>query len=148
MADIALTAKITRTLLSLGDLNINNHTTYAIGPTIFGGGRNWVRKSTDSDYVHGEPTISKRLANTTDMLQVYVKGSTMSALDTALGTLNDALAQHRYVLQLYMNGSDHQWDCEAADIVSATSDTAHVYGKIVMVTYQIPHYPIPLVGNL
>lgn len=149
MADLTLVAKIKRDLLSLADLDINDGVNYAIaGPAAWGGAVRWKREQIDSPDIHGEVTIHRKMTNGTDPLTIYAKGSTHTSLDTAMATLKAAMFQHRFVLQIGVNGQDHQWDCEAADLEGLTWDTAHVYNRIVAMTFSIPHYPIPLVGAL
>lgn len=149
MADITLVAKVTRTLLSLADLDINDHDKYVVGgPVLWVGSRRWKRETVDSSDVHGEVTVHKKLTNATDPLTVYVQGSTLSDLETNQQALIDAFSQDRYVLQLSVDGVDHQWDCEAADVDQVTYDNSHVAARYVAITFSITHQPVPLAGAL
>lgn len=147
MADLSLSALVTRTDLSLADLNINDSTNYRIaGPEIMAGQVSWDRQQINSPWVEGDITISRRRPNVNSQLTVYVAGTDQANLMTNIRTLVSAFSQDRYTLQINIGSAVNQWDCEAADY-SVQMDTAHVYGKYIPVSFNIPRNPVPLSGG-
>lgn len=148
MADLSVTAKVSRTLQGSSDLNINDGTNYVLaGPTIFQGQVNWQRNATGAPWVDGEVTWERHRSNSVEPLTVYVKGSSMDDLETKIGDLHAAFFQDRYTLQIVVNNVQHAWDCECADVTQVQYDTTHVKAMYVAVTYSIPRKPIPLAGT-
>jgi thioredoxin reductase len=147
MTDITLVAKVSRTALALGDLDINDHVNYVVGgPAGFLGAVQWERSNFGAPWVTGEITVEEHQVNTTESLQVYVAGSSLSSLDTNLGVLLVAFRQHRFTFQMVVDGVNHAWDCGAADVQQVLYDNAHVKARYVTVTFGIPRKPIPLAG--
>lgn len=149
MTDLTLNAKVSRTQLGLGDLNLNDHVTYAVsGNSLWRASRRWSRVQPESIDMHGSVTTHRKLEMASDPFSVYVHGASLSALDTALGVLLDAFSQQRYVLQQQVDGADHQWSCQEADVDEVVSTNAHLASRMLEVKFTILHYPIPLVGAL
>lgn len=149
MADLAVTAYVSRAQLSLADLNVNDHAKYVVAaPQAFGGAVQWDRKQVSVPWVHGDFTTQRRMVNATEPITFYVAGSSQSDLDTNLGELKAAFMQDRFTFQMVVDGANHAWDCEAGDVSGVTYDTAHVAARYVAVTFSVPHRPIPLAGNL
>jgi hypothetical protein len=148
MSDLNVVARVSRTLLGQGDLDINDHTSYALaGPSIFQGQVQWQRNSSGAPWVDGEITWERHRTNSTEPLTVYAKGSSLSDLDSKIATLHAAFFQDRYTLQVIVGGANHAWDCETADVSAVQYDTAHVASLYVAITYSIPRKPIPLAGG-
>jgi hypothetical protein len=147
MTDLSISALVSRTLLGLGDLNINDHSKYVLaGPMAFGGQVQWNRRQVEAPWVDGQITVERHRTNVTEPLSIYVAGTSLGDLDTNLGVLLAAFMQDRYTFQLVVGGANHAWDCESADVSQVLYDTAHVYNKYVTVTLAVPRKPIPLAG--
>lgn len=130
-----------------GTLDINDGTSYRIaGPSILGGTVTWDRKTVSSPDVDGDFTIHRRRPNVTDMLAIYVKGTTTADLMAKIKTLANAFSQDRYTLAINIGAAANQWDCEAADY-SVELDTAHVHALYARVTFNIPRRPEPIQGG-
>lgn len=143
--DLSVSAAVS--LPNSGTLDINDGTSYRIaGPSILGGTVQWDRKTVSSPDVEGDFTTHRRRTNVSDMLAVYVKGSTTLDLMTKIKTLTDAFSQDRFTLAINIGTSANQWDCEAADY-SVELDTAHVNALYARVTFNIPRRPAPLQGG-
>jgi hypothetical protein len=148
MTDLSVAAHVTRSQLGLANLSINDHSTYAIaGPAIMTGGVSWDRKQVNAPWVDGDITVARRRQNVQEALNVYVTGSSTSNMMGNVRTLRDAFIQDRYTLQITVGSEQQAWDCEAADY-SVLYDTAHVHALLVVVTFQIPRKPVPLVGGI
>jgi hypothetical protein len=147
MTDLNVVAKVSRGQLGLGDLDINDHSSYVLaGGMTFGGAVQWNRKQLEVPWVDGQVTVERHRTNVTEPLSVYVAGSSIAELDTRLGTLISAFHQDRFTFQLVVGGANHAWDCEAADIQQVLYDNVHVYNRYVTVTFAVPRKPIPLAG--
>jgi hypothetical protein len=147
MSDLSISALVSRSLLGLEDLNINDHSKYVVaGPMVFGGAVQWNRRQVEAPWVDGSITVERHRQNVSEQLSVYVAGSSIGDLDTNLGALIAAMQQDRYTFQLVVGGANHAWDCEAADISQVLYDTTHVHNKYVTVTFSVPRKPIPLAG--
>lgn len=148
MTDLSVVAHVTRAQLAMADLDINDHSSYVIaGPAVMQGGISWDRKTVNAPWVDGDITVARRRTNSTEQLSVYVTGSDQAAMMTNVRTLRDAFIQDRYTLQITVGSAQNAWDCEAADY-SVLYDTAHVYNRYVVVQFQIPRKPVPLVGGI
>jgi len=148
MADLGIIARVSRTLLGLSDLDINDHSNYVLaGPQPVQGAVQWDRQQISAPWVDGDITISRRRTNSTESISIYAAGSDQANLDANIGTLKDAFFQDRFVLQIIVGGSNHAWDCEAADLTQVLYDTSHVVARYVTVTFSVPRMPIPLAGG-
>lgn len=146
VSDISLSAKVTRTDLGLGDLDINDSTNYRIaGPSVMEGTTSWERNQVSSPWVEGDITISRRRGNVTSQLAIYVNADTIGDMMSKTRTLVDAFTQNRFTLQINMGTAVNQWDCEAADY-TVQMDTAHVYNMYSVVTFSLQRKPIPVAG--
>jgi hypothetical protein len=147
MTDITTAATVTRSLLSMADLSINDHTNYVVaGPAIMAGSVQWDRKQVSAPWVDGDVTVARRRTNVMEPLSVYVAGTDHAGMMTNLRTLRDAFVQDRYTLAFTINSEMIAWDCEAADY-SVLFDTAHVHARYCVATFQIPRKPVPLAGG-
>lgn len=146
MADLSVVAKVTRASLGLGDLNINDRTTYTLaGPQIMGGTVAWDRQQVSAPWVDGEITVARRRGNVMEPLAVYVAGTNQSSLNSNIQTLIAAFTQDRYTLSITIGGQQHDWDCESADY-SVQVSAPHLKSLYVPVTFQIMRKPAPLTG--
>jgi predicted amino acid-binding ACT domain protein len=148
MPDLGVVARVSRTLLSLGDLDINDHSSYVLaGPLPVQGAVQWDRQQVSVPWVDGDITIARRRTNSTENISIYAAGADQASLDANIATLTEAFFQDRFVLQIIVGGSNHAWDCEAADLTQVLYDTSHVVAKYVTVTFAVPRMPIPLAGG-
>lgn len=114
---LVVAAAVTRTELVLGDLNLNDGTTYQVvqaGP----GARRRRRKTVTSDWVHGELVIASPLAGVDRQLRVRCKASTGGGLSTAITAVIAAFSQSTYTVSgTFDTGFPFQWNyCTEADI--------------------------------
>lgn len=146
MTDLPITARVTRPALGLGDLDINDHTSYVIaGPSAMSGTVMWDRKQVNAPWVDGDITVARRRQNVMENLSIYVKGSSQADMDTKIATLIAAFTQDRYGLQIIIGSANHAWDCEAADY-TVSLDTVHFHALYAQVTFAIPRKPVALSG--
>lgn len=146
MVDLSLNAKVTRTELGLGDLNINGSPYRIVGSTIFGGTQGWDRHTVSSPFVDGDVVVRQRRTNVTEQLGIYVSGTDTANMFTNIRDLIWAFTQIRYTLQINIGNSVNQWDCMTADY-SVLVDTPHMVAKYGVVTFNIPRRPGALAGG-
>lgn len=116
MADIAITALVSRSELSLADLNIDDDVNYRLGANIDYGTVSWRRETVQSPYFAGRVPVHEVKDAVESKLVVYVLGSSHAVLNTNIQTLIEAVTeQYRWELKLTIEGVLHSWDCERAD---------------------------------
>lgn len=149
MADLAITASIDRTSLSLSPLSINDGTAYKIvsaGP----GETTWRRESIRSPFTDGEYLIQALKETSSVSLLVKVKGSSFAVLETNLDTLLRAMEQFEFQFTLTIEGMDSTWTCQPADYGPADNDYEkfHMMSKLQVYRFIIPKYPVPVAGPI
>lgn len=146
MTDLITSATVTRTLLGLSNLNINDHVNYTLTDTIMGGTVTWERNTASSPYVDGDITVSRRRPNVQEQLRIYVMGDNQNMLQQNLSTLIQAFIQDTYTLQIAPGNQAYAWQCEAADYTIAWSNV-HFVAKKLEVTFSIPRRPVMTAGG-
>lgn len=146
MTDLSISAKVSRDLLSLGDLDINASPYRLAGPTTLGGTQSWERNTVSSPFVDGEVTVHRRRTNVQDRIVVYVSGTDLANLFANVRTLVDAFTQDRFTLQINIGTSVNQWDCETSDY-SVVVDTPHMVAKYGVVEFNVIRKPVALAGG-
>jgi hypothetical protein len=145
MPELNVVAKVTRTLLALGDLNINASPYRLAGPQVMGGTVSWDRRQVTSPWVEGDVTVSRRRSNVTEQVMVYVSGTDQANLNTNIQNLVGAFTQDTFTLSITIGSQQYAWDCEAADY-SVQFDTPHLVSRLVPVTFNVPRKPVALSG--
>ena len=130
MSDYSLSVILTRTLLGLSDLQINDNNLYRIagGDQFLSGAVTWERESTKSPYVEGEFTTNRRRSSIQERIAVEVfrgdstgiSGNAKFALEANVQKLIDAFTQDAFVMNIVVNKNtswqqEWHWACEAAD---------------------------------
>lgn len=146
MPDITLGLTITRTLLALGDLNLNDHTNFIAAPST-PGSVEWDRVQVSAPNVDDDITVHRRLKKITEEVPIEVKGSSDASLQTNLAALLAALKQASFTLTTTFNGTSYAWACEAADYQVEWSGP-RVVAKQFIVRARIPRSPHPVTGPL
>ena len=146
MSDITLVGLITRTALSLADLDLNDHVNFILGVPFLGGQGRYTRNSQGGTYMDGEVTVNRRLPNIVENIVVEVRGGTWGEVETNVATLVAAFKQDSYQLKLTVNGTQHNYQCEAADW-SYDLSTGRVASNMPKFIFEVPRRPIPLVGS-
>jgi hypothetical protein len=145
MPDITLSLTITRTLLSLATLELNDHTISYVAAESTPGPVTWDREQVRSQWVDGDITVSRRRANVIENLTLEVLGANAAGLQTNLGTILNAFKQATYTLTSTFNGTSYAWACEAADYQVLWTGPRMVSNQ-VQLQLQIPRSPIPTIG--
>lgn len=136
---------VSRTLLGLGSLNINDHLVYELSTTVFGGSVAYQTTWISSPYVDGDIPHTRRRGNVTDTLGVYVMGETNKDVLTNMQTLVAAMQQDKYSLMLVYDGATYQYECHSADYTVGW-DQANLNANKILVTFSVPRKPVPTKG--
>jgi hypothetical protein len=146
MADLAVTAVVTRTELGLENLDINDNLNYQLGRALRIGSVTWRRESVTSPYVHGRIPVHEVKDAAESSLVVHCFGETSAAAMTNLGVLLEAFTgQWDYSIALNVDGVNYQWRCERADYeVGFITET--ILAKLIPVSFTFHRHPIPLQG--
>jgi hypothetical protein len=148
VSDLTLAGSVTRTALAMGDLNLNDYTSYYLSAQLMGGEERWTRNIDGSAYMDGEVTTNRHRGNITERVGVEVIGSSQSVLDANIAALKQAFFQDSFQMTLTINSSTHTYQCEAADMDSQMVwSSGRQVGRVVLCLFSVPRRPIPLVGS-
>lgn len=145
MPDISLAVTLSRTLLSLPALNLNDYTNYYFAGQNTPGAVSWVRNQVSSPYVDDDFTVSRRRGKVMESLLVEVLGSTQTALRDNLAALVNAVVQDTFILTVSFAGVSYAWACESADYQVIWSGPRMVARQVQM-ALTIPRSPVPSAG--
>lgn len=144
MPDLSLSVTVSRDLLGLGALELNDHDAYYCAP-FTPGGVTWERISANGVFVEGDITVHRRRANVTESLVLEVNGDSQAELSTNLAALLQAFVQDSFNIDINVGGTHYQWACEAADY-QVTWDGPRFIARRLQVTLGIPRKPLPAGG--
>lgn len=115
---------ITRTELSLGDLNLQDPANgYYVSDDWSTGGVMWQRyTASDTPWVAGDRVVGQRRIGVDEVFTVYVKASTPAGLKAKLQTLATALSQYRYTLTINWDGATFTYQANGAGEIRAKGD--------------------------
>lgn len=145
MPDLTLSVLVSRTILGLSDLQINDHTNYFIAPGSFGGAVTWNRTQVQSPYIDGAVTVNRTRNMVNDAINVEVRGNDTAGVHTNLQALLNAFIQDNYTITVSVNGSSRQYACEAADYHAEWTGPRWVANQI-QVALTVPRFPVPISG--
>lgn len=115
MPDLSVAASVTRALLGLPDLDLNDHSSSYLGAAFLGSQQTWTRTEVTSPFVDGAATTYRTRAVVQQPLALEVLGADAAELQVNLRALLDAFSQDHYVLNFSLGASAFAYACEAAD---------------------------------
>lgn len=148
MADINLSATVSRDLLGLWPLQIGSGGRYYLGPSFLGGNVQWNRQKASSPFVDGEVTTQRSRQNVTEAISVEIRAETHEQLQAYTAELLVAFLQDQYTLTVTVDGGSYAYRCEAADYQVATWTTPRLYAKQGQVVFSVPRRPVALIGGV
>lgn len=146
MPELSMGVVLTRDLLGLGDLAINDHLNYYIGPQFLGSMVSWNRQQATSPFIDGAVTTYRTRSQVTEQVLVEVLGDSAAELHTNLAALVAAVCQDAYRLNVSVDGQSWAYACEAADYQVAWAGPRLV-ARQVQVSLGIPRSPVPISGG-
>lgn len=146
MADIELSAKISRSLLGLQPLELNDHVDYYIGAQFFGGSMNWTRSQIGSPWINGLVTTSRVKGMVTEPCQFEVLGDDNEEINEKMAIISRAFFQSDFTITLQLGNATLQYQCEAADRTVLWTGPRIITPQ-GQVTFSVPRQPDPLQGG-
>lgn len=147
MVDIALSIKVSRTLLGLPDLELNDHTAYyAASEQFFGANEGWNHDRVTSRWLDGAVVTSRQRQMVQEPLAIECLGDTSAEVEANILAMLHAVSQSDYTITVTLNGQVHIYQCEPADRTVARS-TARLYNNQWQIVLNIPRQPSPLSGG-
>lgn len=145
-ADLSLSVTVSRTLLGLSDLPINDHVTYYVAPQFLGGQVQWNRQQVTSPFTDGAVTVYRNRQLVTEQIAVEVMARTGAELKAAVDTLIDAFLQDSFTLTVTSDGATYQYACEAADYALLWAGPRMI-ARQAQVMLSVPRQPAALAGT-
>lgn len=140
-----LSVIITRTELSLADLELNAAPYTVVGDGIEPGQTELERHQATSPFVDGTYTISSKRNQPSMVITLDVRGDTTAEINTNVDTLVNAFDQDVFEVAVTIDGQSFRWRGERADRgVGWRKERWHAY--VVRAAFQFPRHPIPLTG--
>lgn len=145
MPDLALHVTVSRTLLGLAALDINDHDTYYLAPAFLGANVQWNRTQVTSPFMDGAVTTQRQRQMVTENITVEVLADTGARLKTAMDQLVSAFIQDSFTVTVAIDGATYQYRCESADyqLIWNGSRMIEHQGQVVL---QVPRQPAALSG--
>jgi len=145
MADLDLSVTLSRTLLGLAPLEVNDHTASYVAAESLSGGISWTRQQVSSPFVDGQVTVSRTRAMTSRPLALEVLGADAAELAANAKVIADALSQDCFTLTVTLDGQSYAWAAEAADWTE-TWTNARWAARQLQLSAQLPCQPVELSG--
>ena len=141
---LSFSLKISRTLLSLADLELNDHFHYYIAE-MGDLGISWNRQTTRSPWVDGEITVQRTRNIVEQRMIVEVLGPTRAELFENVRQLSQALNQDTFTLTTVLDGQTTQWRGEASDHM-VSRDKERIHSVRARVEANVRLQPVALSG--
>lgn len=136
---------VSRTLLGLSALDINDHTNYITSATFLGSGVTYRRSQVRSPYVDGAITTNRVKDIVQDQIAIDIPAPDQALFQYRIGVLQDAFAQDEFVLTLTLDGTPWAWLCEASDYKMDWS-VPRIHGLFGQVQYTLIRQPVAVQG--
>lgn len=147
MADLTLSLAISRALMGLPDLALNDHDNYVVGASDFlTTNQQWTRNQVGSSYTDGQVTTHRYKNMITMPLQIEVFGTSQADLVNNASALKAAFSQDHFILKHILGGISTYWSCEAADWQMERTGPRLVARQMLFV-FSVPTQPNPITGS-
>jgi hypothetical protein len=134
--------------MSLGVLDINDHSNYIVaGPEFMGGQISWDRTQVSSPFADGAVTTMRKRGVVTENVAVEVLGDDTTEVQANVKALVQAFMQDSFIMSVSFDSAVSTYQCEASDYKIVTS-TPRWAAKQVQVMFSVPRHPIPLTGDM
>lgn len=146
MADLSLSVTLTRTLLGLPALELNDHDAYAVSPDFLGAMVTWRRNPVGSPFVDGEVDVYRTRPNVQENIGIEVDGDGPE-LKANIDALVAAMIQDHFVLTTTTPVGVWAYNCFCADYAGQLTGPRLMFGRIKLM-FQMPRHPVALSGVL
>lgn len=132
---------VSRDLLGLTPLQINDHLTYAVAAPFLGGTVTWNRTQVSSPMMDGDVTTFRRRPTVTETVTVEVMAGNQADLHSAISQLVLAFQQDAYTVTITLGGEVYAYRCESADFAVAWVGARFIAHQL-QVTLSVPRSPV------
>lgn len=144
MPDISLSVLVSRDLLGLSDLEVNDHVSFLMAPSS-PAQVSWQRSSVSSIFVDDDITVHRRRGKVTENMVLEVKGTSQANLQANLLTAIGCFTQDYFNIRVSFSGTIYEWACEAADY-QVVWDGPRMFARQVQLQLSVPRSPVPISG--
>lgn len=147
MADFVFDVVITRTLLGLANLDLNDHVNFYVAKdNMFGAAVQYNRNQITSPYMDGAVTVNRQKQAVQDQLTIEIlPTANLALLATNIQSLIAAFTQDSYTLAVTMGSQTNTYNCEAADY-TVSYEQSRFNARRASVTFQFIRQPNPASG--
>lgn len=147
MSDLGMTVVLSRDLLGLGDLDVNDHSNYYISSQSFLSAQmQWTRQQATSVWLDGAVTVTRQKQMVQEPVTFEVLGDDITDLQANVKALYDCLMQDSFTMGIAIGSAVWEYQCEAADF-SVSWNGPRLIANQVQVTASIPRQPDPISGG-
>lgn len=141
---MSLSVTLSRTLLGLGVLEINDHINYYVAD-LGDHAVSWRRITTSSPWVDGDVTVQRVRQNVTRQVNVEVLGADWGVTQVNARALIDALSQDEFEMTITQDTEVTTYLCEASDYVWRQAKERW-HAKRGQMAFSLLTKPIPAAG--
>lgn len=145
MADLTMSVQVSRDLLGLGPLEINDFVSYYVTPQFMGAARAWSRTQVGSPWLNGQRTTNRTLEMVVETVVVDYLGGSAAEAQQALVDITQAFDQDGFTMTITISGVTNTYQCESSDF-TVLWDGPHWIAQHGQITFSMPRQPIPIVG--
>lgn len=142
MPDIGLAVTVSRDLLGLPTLDLNDHVSFYIAPGTLGAPMAWQRQQVGAPWVDGLVTVNRTRGMVSEPVVVEVLGDDTAEMFTNQATLIAAFSQDSFTLAVTVNGVANTYRCEAADYQIGSWVSGRLASIQGQITFTMPRQPV------
>lgn len=146
MPDIGLSVAVTRSLLGLADLDINDHESFYVAPNTLGAQLTYNRQQVGAPWCDGQVTVNRSKQNVSEPVVVEVLGDDNSEVFANMAALIAAFSQDSFTLKITVDGVVNNYRCEAADYQIGAWVTGRLAAEQAQVTFTVLRQPVAAAG--
>lgn len=139
-----MSAGISRSLLALPDLDLNNGTPFKV-IDIKPGDRTWRRQETSSAYVDGEFTVNRTRSTPKATWAQEIRAADQDEMNVFLSEVVQAFEQDTFEIWHVMDGAETRWKGETADW-QPTYEKERLHGLRQQIIFSFKRVPVPILG--
>lgn len=149
MPDFTLVVHVSRAVLGLVDLDINDHERFYVAPGTFGAQLSYNRQQIGSPWTDGQVTVNRSKQMVQEPVVVEVLGDTFAEMFANIAELLAAFTQDHYQIKTTVgSGNQIRYSCEAADYQIGAWVSGRLASQQAQVTFTVPRQPVPAASGL
>ena len=145
MPDLGMSVAISRTLLGLAPLQINDHLSYYIAPQFLGAAVSWNRQQVTGPFHDGAVTTYRSRQMVSEQIGVEVLGESPAQLNQNVAALLAAFSQDSFTMTVAIGLQQHEYACEASDY-QLTWSGPRLVAQQLQVLFTVPRQPVTIQG--